>query len=369
VLIDLARYAAESPNVQRFMHDAVIRVSTALEIDHVKVMRYRPEHADLVIEAGVGWNAGSTTTTAFAADIASPPGRAFQTGQPVMIADVSDAPGFRISRALREHRIVSLLNVPIFFDSACWGVLEVDSTVLRGFSEDTVMFLTAVAALLTLVIRSASQQEQNARAVAVAAQEAEKRELLLREMQHRVKNNFQTILAMLTLQAANFPTSQGRNLVTKIADAIKAISLAHDQLSASQSGFAVELSNYLKALAGSIGLAAENIAIEVKADNVPVSIEQAVPIGLIANELVTNSIKHAFDTREGSIRVELMAAVAPGTAKLVVRDNGKGMGDADPKGSGLKLIDALANQVRGQVDRETSDKGTVTSLTFPMRPF
>ncbi len=368
VLIDLARYAAEAPNVQRFMDDAVIRVSAALEIDHVKIMRYRPEHADLVIEAGVGWNAGSLKAVSFATDMASPPGRTFQTGQPVMIADLSDAPGFRMSHALREHGIVSLLNVPVFFDTACWGVLEVDSTVLRGFSEDTVTLLTAVAALVTLVIRRTGQQQESATTADVLAQEVQKREVLLREMQHRVKNNFQTILAMLSLQAGNMPTLRGRSILEKFGDAIKAMSLAHDQLSPSQQGFPVNLAPYLKALASSIGLTVSKIAIEVKADDVSVPVEQAIPIGLITNELVTNGIKHAFDERGGTIQVELMAAVRPGLAKLLVRDNGKGMKKPDPEGSGLKLIQALAGQIRGTIEQETSDAGTLTSLTFPSRP-
>jgi two-component system, sensor histidine kinase PdtaS len=101
------------------------------------------------------------------------------------------------------------------------------------------------------------------------------------------------------------------------------MSLAHDQLSPSQQGVPVNLAAYLKALIVSIVLTVSNVAIEVKADDVSVQIEQAIPIGPIANELVTNGTKHAFDQRGGTIQVELMAAVWPGFAKLAVRDNGK----------------------------------------------
>src|SRR5689334_14202406 len=117
VLIDLARYATETDDLQRFLDDVVVRVSAAVEIDHVKVLRYRPTTGDLVIEAGVGWNPSSVKAISFATDMASPPGRTFQTGQPVLIEDFNNAPGFRISVPLRDHGIVSLLNVPIFIDS------------------------------------------------------------------------------------------------------------------------------------------------------------------------------------------------------------------------------------------------------------
>jgi len=188
VLIDLARYATETEDLQRFLDDLVVRVAAAVEIDHVKVLRYRPTHGDLVIDAGVGWNPSSLKAVSFATDLASPPGRTFQTGQPVLIEDTNDAPGFRVSIPLKEHKIISLLNVAIFVDSAVWGVLEIDSTILRGFTEDTTVFLTGVAALVGLVIHRVKAQGAQSQAIATAAQESRKHETLLNELQHRVKN-------------------------------------------------------------------------------------------------------------------------------------------------------------------------------------
>jgi two-component system, sensor histidine kinase PdtaS len=252
VLIDLAHYAAEALDLQKFLDDAVVRVSAALEITHVKVLRYRPLQADLLVEAGVGWNPQTLKGTSFATDLASPPGRAFQTGQSVVIEDLNDAPGFRISPALREHKIISLLNVPIIVESASWGVLEIDSTVVRGFSEDTTVFLNGVAALIGLVVRRMDIQEAQSKAVAATAQEGRKREVLLREMQHRVKNNFQMLLAMITLHESKLESADARNLAGRFSDAIRAMALAHDQLSPSLAGEVVGLSAYLKALGGSI---------------------------------------------------------------------------------------------------------------------
>jgi two-component sensor histidine kinase len=182
-----------------------------------------------------------------------------------------------------------------------------------------------------------------------------------------VKNNFQTILAMLSMHRTRL-SADGANLLEKLGDAIQAMSLAHDQLSPSQTGFAVALSGYLRAQAANMQRTVENAVIEVMADELSVSIEQAVPIGLIVNELVTNSVKYAFGKEGGIIRVELMAAVSPGMAKLVVRDNGRGMGAQKSQGTGLTLVRALATQIRGQFEQESSSSGTVTSLSFPTRP-
>src|SRR5205085_1916823 len=117
---------------------------------------------------------------------------------------------------LSAHDISSLVNVPILLDNAVWGVLEGDSSILRGFTEDTVTFMSAAAALVGLVIRRTEAEAAQAQAVAAIAEEARKRELLLREMQHRVKNYFQTILAMIAFRKPRFATEHGRALASQI---------------------------------------------------------------------------------------------------------------------------------------------------------
>jgi two-component sensor histidine kinase len=98
-----------------------------------------------------------------------------------------------------------------------------------------------------------------------------------------------------------------------------------------------------------------------------VSIEQAVPIGLITNELVTNSIKHAFGPEGGAIRIELHTSARPGYATLVVSDNGRGISETTGQGSGQTLIRALADQVGGEVSQSSSSGGTTTTVTFVPR--
>jgi len=246
-------------------------------------------------------------------------------------------------------------------------VLEIDSTILRGFTEDTTVFLTGVAALVGLVIHRVKAQGAQSQAIATAAQESRKHETLLNELQHRVKNNFQMLLAMLALRTPQLATASERELVSRVADAIRAMSLAHDQLSSSQGGHTVALSSYLRALGGGLQPTLENIAIEVRADEIDVWIEQAVPIGLIVNELITNSVKHAFDRHGGTIQIELLAGQGPGLSCLIVKDNGLGFDTSKASGSGLKLVRALTDQIRGRIEQEVSPRGTTTRLIFPPR--
>lgn len=364
VLMNLARDASDPGDLQTFLDDVVRRVADALEIDHVKLLRYRPESDDLFTEAGVGWAPGVVKAASFPTDMASPPGRAFQTGQPVVLRDLGEADDYRVSPVLREHNIVSLLNVPIMVDNAVWGVLEADSSIRRGFSEDTGAFMSCAAALVSLVIRRTEAEDGHARAAVVAAEEARRRELLLREMQHRVKNNFQTIMAMISLRKPKFPLEQGRQLMSQIEDGIMAMALAHAQLAPTQTGEQVGLAPYLRALVKNLGQSLENISFSLDLHDVDVSIEQAVPLGLIVNELVTNAVKHAFGADGGIIRIHLQSGSGQGRAALTVSDNGKGVADNTTDGSGRKLIRALTDQVRGSLSEQSSHEGTTVRVSF-----
>jgi two-component system, sensor histidine kinase PdtaS len=366
ILVDLGRVAGESGDQNRFLDQVVVQVARAVEIDHVKVLRYRTREADLLVAAGFGWKEGVVRAATLSADLRSPPGRSFQTAQPVHIKDFGEQDDLILSDLLREHGIKSLVNVPVLIDGAAWGVLEVDSTIPRDFSQDTIEFLSATSALIGAFVQRHNAEPSEAARLAAAAVEAQNRDVLLREMQHRVKNNFQIILASIAIQKRRFPAGDVHRALDHIASRINAISLAHDQLALRGEGQIVKLSHYLRALCLSIKQQAEEIEVDVQADELELSIDRAVPLGLFLNEVATNSIKHAFGHDGGRISVKLAAGIGYGEGRLTVADNGRGIRKDDSTGSGLKLIAALARQIGGTVNQESSDRGTTTQLTFPV---
>jgi two-component sensor histidine kinase len=366
ILVDLGRLAGETIPLERFLSQAVAQVARAVEIDHVKILCYRRRTADLLMEAGVGWKDGVVGSATFPADLSSPPGRTYQTGEPLIIEDTSDAPAFVISTVLKEHGIVSLANVPILIDGAAWGVLEVDSTTRRDFSQDTLDFMRAAGAIIAPSVQRRGLSLSDADSAAAAALQVQAREVLLREMQHRVKNNFQLILASISMQKRRFDSPEAHRALDHVANRINAISLAHDQLSPRQDVHAVDVASYLRVLCASIEAQTENVAIEIEAHEIDLGIDRAVPLGLILNEAVTNSIKHAFDAHGGRITVKLAAGIRHGEARLTVSDNGRGMQADRPGGSGQKLIAALARQIGGEIEQSSSHKGTTTSVVFPV---
>jgi two-component sensor histidine kinase len=373
ILVELGRLAAKGGDLDRFLDNAIIQVARAIEIDHAKVLSYRKKTADLLMVAGVGWADGAVRTATFPSDLRSPSGRSFQTAEPVVVEDISRAADFTFAGILKEHGIVSLANVPIVINGAAWGVLEVDSTLRCNFSEDTLDFMTAAAAIIGAAVQQQTSGQSEAAARAAAAAATQTREVLLREMEHRVKNNFQVILASIALQKRRFAGTEVHRALEHVANRINAVSLAHNQLMPNREGHTVDVAGYLRALCASIEQQAEDVSIEVDADEVEMAIDRAVPLGLILNEAVTNSIKHAFGEEGGRVSVGLKTGVGYGQARLSVTDNGKGMtASAKVKkssrsgGSGLQLIGSLARQIGGDFEQESSPQGTSIIIEFPV---
>ncbi|MET0429690.1 MAG: GAF domain-containing protein [Microvirga sp.] len=347
----------------RLMHHATAQVSRLTHIKRVKILRYRPDKADLLIEAGVGWKPGVVGTVSLAIDHASPAGQAMQTAAPVVIEDLPNDPEFRYSAVLQEHGIVSVLNVPVQIDGKTWGVLEVDSDEPRTFDEGDVGFLTTMANILGMALRRYEADQKLLVNTSAHARELIQADVLLQELRHRVKNNFQTIIAFLSHQKRH--SSPGlRERLQSVMDRVQAIALAHDQLSETQGGSEVEFGDYLRALCANIDPHREGIRIEVEASGATLPLDWAVPAGLIVNELVTNSVKYAFDDG-GTVRVIFAVDPEIGEGCVVVEDDGKGMGPPREGGLGLTLIHALAAQLGGRVEFHEVEKGTRTGVCFP----
>ena len=192
----------------------------------------------------------------------------------------------------------------------------------------------------------------------------EQKEVLLRELHHRVKNNLQTVSSLLQLQQNS--TKSGEDMLKESRGRVKALAMVHESLYLSADLSQVDMNNYLSRVCTSL-VASLSPAIKIKV-KAPVHLhaDTAVPCGLIVNELVTNSAKHG---QEGvSIRVSLQEKDSQLT--LRVEDDGRGfqksMNQQTPETLGLRLVTALTSQLGGQTRYENS-QGAVVELTFPRR--
>ena len=364
-LATFTRIVAEADSEQRLLQNTAAQVARITHIRHVKVLRYRPDQGDLLIEAGVGWKPGVVGHVSFGADRHSSPGRSLQTGAPVACEDIRNDPEYRYADVLREHGIVSVLNVPIFIDGSHWGVLEVDTVEKTIFEEFEVHSLSVFADILGLSLARRASQAEALKAGAETTSSRTQAEILMRELQHRMKNNLQVIVSLLALQRRQVAGEEARERMSSVMDRVLAIGLAHDQLTFQKSASTVEMHDYLRALCTNINPHRPQIAIEVDADVAGIPLDRAVPIGLIVNELVTNSVKYAFDHEGGTINVVLRVNTTIGEGEVSVRDNGRGMGAPRKGGLGLRLVESFADQLGGHLSTPEVPKGTLTILRFP----
>ena len=366
ILADFARLAPEATSVERLAQLACVQAARGVGIGHSKALRHRPEAGDLLLMAGVGWNPGVVGHTTLGTDLASPSGRTFQTRQTVMVEDAPHDPEFRYAPLLGDHGIISLLTAPISVDSLVWGVLEVDSTTSRFFGPDDAWFLSALANILGLALYGRMALQRASDVAASTANALRQEHTLLDELRHRGKNDLQLIQAMLVMQKRGQADAQVRRGLDDVMDRIAAIGVAHDQLTPSRGAGRVQLADYLRALCGNLATRRDNVGIETHLASIDIPHEQAVPVGLIVNELVTNALKYAFpDDRAGTVQVGFTTMVE-GEAVLTVRDDGIGMGPPRPGSLGAELIRRLIQQLGGQLDREEQECGTGFAITFPV---
>ena len=191
----------------------------------------------------------------------------------------------------------------------------------------------------------------------------------LNEIDHRTRNNHQTVLALIHLQAQRSTHDGVKEALQQVAERIQAIAQATEKLALRSGNLErVRLDDHLCGLCEQIerGLSAQHIQIECQVEEITTTAEQAIPIAIIVNELVTNALKHAFDGREEG-RV-VVSGRMNGALKVTVADNGVGMktnGGPQRGGLGSKLVDSFARQLGARHEVISSETGTTHDIVIP----
>jgi two-component sensor histidine kinase/sensor domain CHASE-containing protein len=199
----------------------------------------------------------------------------------------------------------------------------------------------------------------------------QEKEVLLREIHHRVKNNMQIVSSLLMLQSQNIADNKYKDMFIESQTRINAMALIHEKLYQSESIAQINFKEYINEIVSNIFSSYgqnSNIKIDINVENIPIKIDYAVPCGLIINELVTNSLKYAFPgERHGKIQISLKSN-DNNMIQLSISDDGigiaKDMDIRNTKSLGLHLVTALAeSQLHGQIilNRET---GTEFQINF-----
>ncbi|HSE43402.1 MAG TPA: histidine kinase dimerization/phosphoacceptor domain -containing protein [Acidobacteriota bacterium] len=198
----------------------------------------------------------------------------------------------------------------------------------------------------------------------------QEKEMLLQEIHHRVKNNLQVIISLLGLQSQHISDSQALRILEESRSRIQAMALIHENLYTEHGAEGVNLNAYLRLLTSQIfsGYSLnKNIDLAFHGEHVTVDVNRAVPIGLILNELLTNSLKYAYDdVSHGELEVSVKET--DGKIILTTRDNGCGLPPLEQlnksKTLGWNLITLLIRQIDGKLEVLTDNPGTNIRITF-----
>ncbi len=199
----------------------------------------------------------------------------------------------------------------------------------------------------------------------------EEKEMLIKEIHHRVKNNMTVISSLLKLQADKVRDEKYKEMFNDSIGRIQSMAFIHEKLYRSEDLARVNFSAYIKDMVrnmfASYGLSPGRVTLNMEVEDIRIGIDNAIPLGLIVNELISNSLKHAFpESREGEVRVTLSTDNKNETA-LTISDNGAGFPEGldfrKSESLGLNLVTALTRQIQGNIDlnRET---GTEFRITF-----
>ncbi len=248
------------------------------------------------------------------------------------------------------------------------GTIQLQETEIKKQRSRQTMVIIISGLLLLLLFLSYKAIQNNVRKNKLLQQQNREKEFLLKEIHHRVKNNLEIVSSLLALQSAEINDPKIVETMQESQNRVHSMSMIHQNLYQGKSLSSIEMKGYFENLANYV-LDAYGVEGEVKVlfemDRLELDVDTAIPIGLIVNELLTNSLKHAFpNKKEGTIRIGLNKKGPQ--LYMKVADNGVGNTSFEKMqdtGFGTRLIQLLTQQLDGKI-KVTIDKGTLVSFEF-----
>lgn len=308
------------------------------------------ENREGIIET---WNGGATRLYGYAA--AEVVGNTMLALVPAELADEERELNARVARG---DRVDVLETVRVHKDGRRLDISLVASPIQKDGGE--IVGISTIA-------RDISQRRRDERLLQASLRE---KSVLLTEVHHRVKNNLQLVLSLVRMHADRVTDVVARGAFADTESRVRSVALMHELLYQSKDLGEVSLEAYANALVEAHAHTTRAVTFDISASNVSLPMDKAVPLGMVVNELVTNSLKHAVLSRrhgEATIGVQVVAREADWV--LTVADNGAGFPDEfDPRASpglGMQIILALTEQLGGDVRFLTTARGGEVVVTFP----
>jgi two-component sensor histidine kinase len=360
ILAELGVLALQGTPFPELLANTAALTAKGLEAEFCKILEYQREERRFLVTAGVGWGPDVVGVATVGADIESPAGYALITGKPVISNHLENEERFRTPELLARHGIRRAMNVILQGDESPYGVLEVDSRSEVEFSVRDISFLQGAANLLGMAIERRRIEESLRAAVG-------RNQLLLKEVNHRVNNSLALVASMLHLKSATV-SEEVKVHLDEASSRITAIARAHQRLYQTEMFEKIDLGPYIEDICQSFSESLPDCALHVRAESgIEIPLDQAIPVALFVNELITNSAKYGHPNS----RCEVWIGITQADFKVSVsvRDEGVGLPPnfeaTSRKGLGMRLINAFAAQLAGNLEIRRHDPGVEFVLSFP----
>jgi two-component sensor histidine kinase len=361
VLADFGSFAFRARDLRLILERAAQSCAECMEARFCKISRFRREDNDFIIVGAYGWDDDDLINRASPADTTNPVGRAFRTTQPILSDNMLTDEDYNLPDYYISHKVVSCVTVLIPGENGqrpYYGVLEIDDIVARTYDEQDISFLTGFANVLAEAVGTSHR-------IAGLQAALEEKEVLSRELHHRVRNNLHLIYSMLNMEAESQP--EATESFRTVASRVQALATVYDHLLGTGLARMIAFDQYLEKLCATLRTFQPG---KVELTNRPpptsvmVDLDTATAMGIAITELITNSYKHAFPTGEGKIEITL--EYKSGMPVLKVADNGVGMDVSQPtKRHGLGLVRRLVEQVNASIQVQRTEQGTLCEIVLP----
>ncbi len=290
--------------------------------------------------------------------------RRHKKGKIIRIPEVSSYKSEdKVKEILESQNIKSVLSVPMFDNGECIGFVGFDSVInYKKYKHNEIHLLKLFAQALVDIRKKEKKEKKLINTI-------EEKSILMREIHHRVKNNLQLVSSLLYLQSSYIQDPKVKKVLKDTENRVKSMAILHEKIYRTKELNNLNFKDYIEEIIKEL-LISYKIDKKIKLDadikDIDLNIDKAINCGLIVNELITNSIQHAFnDVEKGKIKIKILQEADK--VFINISDDGSGFKedyeDVKTKSLGLQIVESLVKQLKGTIKKENSH-GTKFTIQF-----
>lgn len=299
-----------------------------------------------------------------------------RTSETIILHNAVEEGAFKDNSEVQELKIKSVFCLPLIKQSKLIGIIYLENRLVPSvFSGKEVEMTKLLSAQISISLENAKLVDDMRKAERLIKGSLKEKEILLKEIHHRVKNNLQVICSLFSMQSRNVRDPETLLILRESQNRVRSMALVHEKLHQGKDLANVDFSGYIKVLTTNLlraygfDFSDRHIGLTMDVENILFTIDFAIPLGLILNELLSNCLKHAFKNDfKGKIHISFKKAEDGKSILLTVADNGigfpKDLDYRNTKTLGLQLVVTLAEQINAVIDM-SADNGTVFKISVP----